>query len=123
MKISRRKFAQLLGAGAAVAVTRPGLVLAKPPVKNAAATLGGVVRLSSNENPYGPSAKALQAMTDSFGLSCRYPDALVDSLAEVVAKANGVSSDQILVGDGSGEILKLSADVFTGPVTKKGGGV
>lgn len=123
MNISRRKFAQLLSAGAAVAVTRPALVLGKPPVKQAATTLGGVVRLSSNENPYGPSAKALQAMTDSFGLACRYPDALVDSLAEAVAKLNGVSADQILIGDGSGEILKLSADVFTGPVTKKGGGV
>jgi histidinol-phosphate aminotransferase len=123
MKISRRKFAQLLGAGAAAAVTRPALILAKPPVKDVAASLSGVVRLSSNENPYGPSAKALQAMTDSFGLACRYPDAFVDSLAEAVAKTNGVSPDQILIGDGSGEILKLSADVFTGPVTKKGGGV
>jgi histidinol-phosphate aminotransferase len=113
----------LLGAGAAVAVTRPALVLARPPVKDVAVSLAGVVRLSSNENPYGPSAKAIQAMTDSFGLACRYPDALVDLLAESVAKVNGVPSDQILIGDGSGEILKLCADVFTGPITKKGGGV
>ena len=122
MKISRRRFAQLLGAGAAVAVTRPALTLARPPAKNAGSNLLGVVRLSSNENPYGPSAKALQAMTDSFGLACRYPDALVASLAESVAKLNNVAQDQILIGDGSSEILKLCADVFTGPLEKKGGG-
>ena len=122
MNISRRKFAQLLGAGAAAAVARPALTLAKPPVKTTAINLAGVVRLSSNENPYGPSAKALQAMTDAYGLACRYPDALVDSLAESVAKTNGVANDQVLIGDGSGEILKLCADVFTGPETKKGGG-
>jgi len=122
MNISRRKFAQLLGAGAAAAVARPALTLAKPPVKQTSANLAGIVRLSSNENPYGPAAKALQAMTDSFGLACRYPDALVDLLAESIARVNGVPRDQILIGDGSGEILKLSADVFTGPVTRKGGG-
>ena len=44
-------------------------------------------------------------MTDSLVWLCRYPDAFVDSLAETVAKTNGVSPDQILIGDGSGEIL------------------
>jgi histidinol-phosphate aminotransferase len=122
MNISRRKFAQLLGVGAAAAVARPSLTLAKAPARKVSASVGGIVRLSSNENPYGPSAKALQAMTDSFGLACRYPDALVDALAGSIAKLNGVPQDQILIGDGSGEILKLGADVFTGPAAKKGGG-
>jgi hypothetical protein len=89
MKISRRKFAQLLGAGAAAAVTRPALILAKPPVKDVAASLSGVVRLSSNENPYGPSAKALQAMTDSFGgCAIRRVCGLIGRNG---AKTNGVS--------------------------------
>jgi len=118
MTISRRKFAQLLGAGAAAAVARPGLTFAEaaaaasPPAAGAA-----VVRLSSNENPSGPSPKALKAMSDAFGLACRYPDERADALVESLAKLNGVGRDQILLGDGSGEILKLCADVFTGPLT------
>src|SRR5207245_6274396 len=112
ISIPRRKFAQLLSAGAAAALVRPALSLGKPPEHSAAST--GVVRLSANENPYGPSPKALKAMTDSFGLSCRYPDEHNNVLIEKLAKLNNVSHDQILLGDGSGEILKLCAETFTG---------
>jgi histidinol-phosphate aminotransferase len=58
-------------------------------------------------------------MTNSFGLSCRYPDEHNDELIEALAKLNGVNRDQILLGDGSGEILKLCADTFTGPTSGK----
>ena len=58
-------------------------------------------------------------MTDSFGLSCRYPDEHADELTEALAKLNGVNRDQILVGDGSGEILKLCAETFTGSARGK----
>jgi histidinol-phosphate aminotransferase len=118
ISISRRKFAQLLGAGAAGAVIRPALSFAADPTARPLAT-SGVVRLSSNENPYGPSPKALKTMTDSFGLSCRYPDEHNDELIEALAKLNGVNRDQILLGDGSGEILKLCAETFTGPTRGK----
>ena len=118
--ISRRKFAQLLGAGAAAAVVRPALSFAKP-TQSAAMPLaeGGVVRLSANENPYGPSPKAFEAITDSFGLVCRYPDEHNNLLIDKLAKLNGVNHDQILLGDGSGEILKLCAETFTGPQNGK----
>ena len=126
MKISRRKFAQLLGAGAAAAVARPALTLAKSATIDAsqAPVATGVVRLSSNENPYGPCAKALRAMSDSFAIACRYPDKHADTLVAALAELNGVEPGQILLGDGSGEILKLAADVFVGPTTreKKEGG-
>src|SRR5437667_4311399 len=116
MSISRRRFAQLLGAGAAAVVTKPPLSFAKPTQSAAtSSTAGGnIVRLSANENPYGPSLKALQAMTDSFGLSCRYPDEHNNLLIEKLAKLNGVNHVQILLGDGSSEILKLCAETFTG---------
>ena len=120
MTISRRKFAQLLGAGAVCAVAKPALSspsaaepVGQSPVGSVAAAT--VVRLSSNENPYGPSPTALKAMNDAFGLSCRYPDEHNDELIDALAKLNGVRRDQILLGDGSGEILKLCADTFTGP--------
>jgi histidinol-phosphate aminotransferase len=115
MSISRRKFAQLLGAGAAAAVVRPRLSFAKPTQSTPTSLTGGnVVRLSSNENPYGPSQKALQAMTDSFGLACRYPDEHNNVLIDKLAKLNNVDRNEILLGDGSGEILKLCAETFTG---------
>src|SRR3989442_7109473 len=111
---SRRGFAKLFGAGAAYTALRPalgfhsGLKLAHGPTKAA-----GVVRLSSNENPYGPSPAALQAMTAAFGLAWRYPDEYADMLAEDLARLHAVAVDHILPGDGSGEILKLCAAAFT----------
>jgi histidinol-phosphate aminotransferase len=124
ISISRRKFAQLLGVGAAAAVARPALSFAGPPPDASPAVpssgpAGAMVRLSSNENPYGPSAKALKAMTDAFGLSCRYPDDTAELLIDALAKHNGVNRDQILLGDGSGEILKVCAETFTGPTNGK----
>jgi histidinol-phosphate aminotransferase len=110
--LSRRKFAQLLGAGAAAALIRPAGSFAKQPEHIPAS--GQVVRLSANENPYGPSPKALKAMTDSFTLACRYPDEHNNVLIDKLAKLNGVNRDQILLGDGSSEILKLCAETFTG---------
>ena len=113
ISVSRRKFAQLLGAGAAAALVRPAFSLANQP-EHIAAGLDGVVRLSANENPYGPSPNALKAMTNSFGLTCRYPDEHNNVLIDKLAKLNGVNHDEILLGDGSGEILKLCAETFTG---------
>src|SRR6184192_4919319 len=117
MSISRRRFAQLLGVGAAAVVVRPPLSFAKPtqPDATSSTTGGTIVRLSANENPYGPSPNALKAMTNSFGLSCRYPDEHNNLLIDKVAKLNGVDHEQILLVDGSGEILKLCAETFTGP--------
>jgi histidinol-phosphate aminotransferase len=117
ISISRRKFAQLLSAGAACAVVKPALSLAKTASRvkhQPAPTLTRVVRLSSNENPYGPSPHALKAMTDAFNVACRYPDEAARLLSEKLAKLNNVNPNQILLGDGSGEVLKLCADTFTG---------
>ena len=112
--LSRRSFSKLMGAGAAYAA------LAQPEAKGSWRSLlsdtpaGNIVRLSSNENPYGPSASALKAMTDGFTLAWRYPDEYADMLADELARMNNVPAEQILLGDGSGEILKLSAAAFTG---------
>jgi len=121
ISVSRRKFAQLLGAGAAAVVVRPSLSFAKPSqyVVTPLTEGGNNIRLSANENPYGPSPKALEAITNSFGLACRYPDEHNNALIDKLAKLNGVNHDQILLGDGSGEILKLCAETFTKPQNGK----
>src|SRR5436305_3887966 len=128
--LSRRRFAQLLGFGAAATALPGGLapVLAEtaPALRRAAkaaaaaparvATAAGeVVRLSSNENPYGPSPAAFEAMRQAFSRAWRYPDEGVDALAEQIAAAHGVGADNVLLGDGSSEILKLCAAAFSGP--------
>src|SRR5205085_8431880 len=57
---------------------------------------------------------ALQAMTDAFGLAWRYPDEHADALVEALAKLHGVTAERILLGNGSGEILKVAAAALTG---------
>lgn len=118
--MSRRGFAKLMGVGAAsVVVTRPGLAFPEELLWRSNVTVpalaNGVVRLSSNENPYGPSPQALKAMTKAFELAWRYPDEHTDVLIETIARINNVDSDQVALGNGSGEILKVCASAFTGP--------
>src|SRR5712691_11371891 len=112
--VSRRAFGRLIGSGMAAATLPPLLVpgeaLAGPPQ-----VAGGVVRLSANENPYGPSPAAFDAMREAFGLAWRYPDEHVDALTADLAKLHGVSADHILPGAGSSEILKIAALAFSGP--------
>ncbi len=124
--ISRRGFSKLMGVGAAYAVVAGGVRASVPASLRASvpasmselpaearAALASIVRLSSNENPYGPSQAALKAMTEGFSLAWRYPDEHADLLVEELARMNAVPAEQILLGDGSGEILKLAAGAFT----------
>src|SRR6185436_2632669 len=118
--ISRRGFAKVLSASAAYAALRPSISVSAPALRLAspAANTSTVVRLSSNENPYGPSPLAVKAMTDAFSLAWRYPDEHEQLLVEALAKLHHVGPEQILVGDGSGEILKVAAAAFTAPERK-----
>jgi histidinol-phosphate aminotransferase len=120
--LSRRSFSQLLGASAAYAALNSlpievtadcQLPIADYITPVSRAKESGPVRLSSNENPYGPPAAALKAMTEGFSLAWRYPDEYADLLAEELARLHNVPVDQVLLGNGSGEILKLSAAAFT----------
>src|SRR5439155_7050356 len=124
LSISRRSFARMVGAGAACAVARPIISVAAPSVSYLSSTftarapeMAGLVRLNSNENPYGPSPMAIKAMTDAFSLVWRYPDEHADALVDTLTKLHGVTREQIVLGDGSGEILKVCASAFTGPMT------
>jgi histidinol-phosphate aminotransferase len=115
--LSRRSFSKILGASAAFAALGPARE-AKASwwalESSTTSTAASIVRLSSNENPYGPSPAALKAMTDGFSLAWRYPDEYADMLAEDLSRLHNVPANQVLLGDGSGEILKLCAAAFTG---------
>ena len=77
--LSRRSFSKFLGASAAYAAMQPRVEVR---ASLRASSTANIVRLSSNENPYGPSPAGLKAMTDSFSLTWRYPDEYADMLAE-----------------------------------------
>lgn len=111
--LSRRSFAGMLGAGAAYAVLNPSIVSANFSGIIPKQSSASVVRLSANENPYGPSQTALRAMREAFSLAWRYPDEYADALADTIARAHAVTREEVLLGDGSGEVLKLCASAFT----------
>ncbi len=67
-----------------------------------------LIRLGSNENPYGPSSKAREAIKASIGEGNRYPFEIVDDFRSVLAAKEGVSPDHILFGAGSSEMLAIT---------------
>lgn len=71
------------------------------------------IRLSSNENPYGPSKLVRDAVAKSFDDGCRYPYSYADDLAEILAKKHGVESESIIITGGSTEGLKIAGLTFT----------
>jgi len=106
--LSRRQFA--VGVGAAIAVAaRPTLASrlfqrpSHPP---------GMIRLDANENPYGPSPKALAAITNSETISMRYPDDAYEGIRDDIGRLHNVKPEQVILGCGSTEILRI-ADMAT----------
>ena len=114
LAISRRTFAGTLGAAAGAAL------LDSPLVRRTAEAATGrrtrpidAVLLNSNENPYGPSAKALEAAAKAA--PNRYPDGLAEEARAAIAKHHAVPPEQILLGCGSSEILRIADMAFSGP--------
>src|SRR5882672_6577625 len=129
--LTRRSFTGSIGAALGASVLAPGLAAAAgqpvpaapgavaapgasaAPAAPAAASprAGGPpplpVRLDSNENPYGPAPAALEAIESSRAQGHRYPDDLEDELTGVLARQHGVKPDNIILGCGSGEILRM----------------
>jgi histidinol-phosphate aminotransferase len=74
--------------------------------------LPNLIKLNTNESPYGPSRRVLDALRAEIGESLRlYPDPASDKLREAIAKRYGVTPAQVFVGNGSDEVL---AHVFLG---------
>ncbi|MCW2267960.1 Histidinol-phosphate aminotransferase [compost metagenome] len=74
--------------------------------------LAKLVKLNTNENPYGPSPKALEAMRGELNDNLRlYPDPNSDLLKQAVADYYGVKGNQVFLGNGSDEVL---AHIFHG---------
>lgn len=89
-----------------------GILLASQSEVIAKATAGipadhPLLRLNWNENPYGPSKKAIFAVTDALQEANRYPDSKVGALKSLIGSLNGLSKKEVLITAGSTEILSL----------------
>lgn len=71
-----------------------------------------MARLSSNENPYGPSDKVRAAITDAFEIACRYPFSYSDEVRALIARRHGVTPDHIAITAGSTEGLKAAGLLY-----------
>ncbi|HXN23072.1 MAG TPA: histidinol-phosphate transaminase [Candidatus Dormibacteraeota bacterium] len=132
MPISRRNLLRAIGLGAAATAAIPSLAelsfgnsrtlgnfgASATDLLNAGRA-GSVppsapIILSRNENSYGPSEKVLAAMREALHMANRYPDDDENALANKIAALHGVKREQVVLGCGSGEILRMSAEAFLG---------
>jgi histidinol-phosphate aminotransferase len=100
--ISRRT--ALFGAAALLAPL-PNILIAAP---NPSSKQTSLIKLDGNENPYGPSPAARQAILASVGEAPRYADEAIATLTNQLAAHEGVTPSQIVIGTGSGELLKMA---------------
>lgn len=125
MSISRRDFVRAIGvAGASTLVTSRGAqILARG--REAAVGEGrefdwaqGVdlpaIRLNSNENPVGPPRVAIEALMAGLGEAPRYPSGPTQQAAARIAEFHSVPVDSLVLGSGSGEILRMAVYAWVG---------
>ncbi|MGA9570644.1 MAG: histidinol-phosphate transaminase [Candidatus Acidiferrales bacterium] len=113
---SRRDFSRLFAQSLAAAIAAPSL----PCLNLLDATKrkpmpAGAIRLNFNENPYGPSPKARAALADCASIANRYPDAAYREVINALAQKFNVKSENIILGCGSTEILRVADDAFLDP--------
>jgi histidinol-phosphate aminotransferase len=78
--------------------------------------LDRIIKLASNENPLGPSPKAIAAVQAEAPSMHLYPDACAHDLREAIALRYGVEPGQVIVGNGSDEIIHMLGMIFlSGP--------
>jgi histidinol-phosphate aminotransferase len=71
-----------------------------------------LLRLSANENPYGPSESAKQAMTAALGEGWKYATSEMPMLAKLIAEREGVTPDHVLITEGSAEVLRITSMLY-----------
>ncbi len=124
MQLNRRNWLKNSLMMSAGAVAAPALLPANAycePWLDAPATLpvmppkGGVLkaRLSANENPYGPSPKALKAISEAASDGYLYPFSYGAQLRKMIAEQEGVAEEQILLAPGSGSLLVAAAMYYS----------
>jgi histidinol-phosphate aminotransferase len=118
MQLSRRGFLRSASIAAAATAVLELPALAAP-LQVEAAHRGdippGAIKLSNNENAYGPSPKSLAAMQVAIAEGNRYPDRYNHQLVESIAAFHKVKPERVLLGCGSMDILRAATGAFLGP--------
>ncbi|HJU31404.1 MAG TPA: histidinol-phosphate transaminase [Hyphomicrobiaceae bacterium] len=98
-------------------VPQSGILDISPYVPGESSVPGGVtpIKLSSNETPLGPSAKAIAAYRALADELHRYPDGAATALRNAVAQKYGLNPERIVCGCGSDELINLIAHAYVGP--------
>jgi histidinol-phosphate aminotransferase len=108
--LSRRSFLSTAAAGAGAVTAASVLPL---PVRAAFGPAPGIVRLSANENPYGPSPKALEAMAEAARKGAYYAGAPYRELTARIAAANGLEPDNVVITSGSSSVLQATGRAYS----------
>src|SRR4051812_6147523 len=108
---SRRAFLQILGMGTAagIALEPPAASATEPQHSGGEAS---IIRLDNNENAYGPSEKVVEAIRRAISESNRYPDPYYAELVARIARLHHVGEEQVVLGAGSTEILRIASCTF-----------
>jgi histidinol-phosphate aminotransferase len=89
------------------------------PIEETARELGvtpdAIVKLASNENPLGPSPKAIQAMRGALENAHLYPDGSGLYLRKAIAAKLGLAPENIILGNGSSEVIEFLGHAFLNP--------
>ena len=118
MPLSRRGFLRsaTIAAAASAILELPALAV---PLQVEAAHRGDIppnaIKLSNNENAYGPSPRSLAAMQTAVAEGNRYPDRYNHQLVESIANYHKVAPERVLLGCGSMDILRAATGAFLGP--------
>ncbi|MEO8337127.1 MAG: aminotransferase class I/II-fold pyridoxal phosphate-dependent enzyme [bacterium] len=124
MTVSRRSFIATVGAGSAGILALPfiewrgyeNLHAQGVPSRRADRLLAaqpGMTRIDSNENPNGPGEHVFAAIRDHLTESNRYPVRSEDDLIHIIAQKHGVNPENVILGCGSGELLRAAVHGFT----------
>jgi histidinol-phosphate aminotransferase len=74
-----------------------------------------IIKLSSNENPWGPSPKASAAYAELASQLHRYPDGGHGALRDAISEVTGFAAEELICGAGSDELLGLTVHAYAGP--------
>lgn len=107
MKLSRRTMLSTSAMGAGVISS--GAALAKAPAAMRYGPPPGIAKLNANENPWGPSAKALDAMHAASAQGAYYVGASVPRLKAMIAEQHGLTPEHISLSSGSSGVLSFFA--------------
>lgn len=130
MTVSRREFLTTLGAGGAGALAIPALPAISWRGREASVAVAfqgqaqrradrrlaaqpGMIRIDSNENPVGPGKRAIEAIRAHLDECNRYPVLAEDDVINTIARIQNAAPENIILGCGSGELLRSAVQTFT----------